>query len=112
MRALPFDAASFDGALAMYSLIFLPKQEVTAVLSVLARFLRPRGVLLMAVQGGAPAEVGEPNLFSVMTPEEIRGYLDVAGFEVVHEWIRAPYAHERPFNKIYLLARKRGNAAF
>lgn len=101
VRRLPSSLGVFDGILAAFSLIFIPKRELPAVLRSLARLLRPNGILLVVVQGGAPAEVGSPNLFSVMTLEDLSALFDRAGLEVVRTFRRGPRDDEMPFEKLY-----------
>ena len=52
MTKLPFPEGSFDGILALYSLIHLTKDMIPSVLSKLYEILRPGGIIYLSVQYG------------------------------------------------------------
>src|SRR5215470_3425842 len=89
MRALKFEDNSLGGIAALYSIIHIPRAEVTTVLTELKRVLKPGGALLAGFHQGQETlhqqELwGEAvNLdFSFFEPDEMRGYLETAGFEI------------------------------
>jgi SAM-dependent methyltransferase len=109
VRTVELREASFDAAMALFSLIFLPKPEIAAALRRLRGWLKPDGLLLVAAQGGdAPREPGEAALFRVLTRRELEELLRGAGFDVVGSWAREPREDEMPFRKLHALGRARG----
>jgi ubiquinone/menaquinone biosynthesis C-methylase UbiE len=109
MRVLPFATGSVGGAVAFYSLIHLPRTQVTVALGELYRVLRPRGrLLLSAHQGEGEVTVdeflGAPVRLTgtFFTLVELLGYATVAGFEVTHAERRPPYPSEGATTRLHL----------
>lgn len=102
------------GVVAFYSLIHLPRERVTNVLSGFQARLRPGGLLLIAFHiGGQIMHLDEwwgrkvSIDFLFFEIEEMKRYLTDAGFEL--DWVieRAPYEGvEHPSRRAYILARK------
>jgi SAM-dependent methyltransferase len=114
MRKLDLADGSLAGVVAFYSLIHIPREEVTEVLRELARVLRPDGLLLVGFHVGTqvlhlddwwerPVSVD----FVFFEPAEMRGYLEAAGFRVDEVLEREPYAPEveHQSRRCYVLAR-------
>lgn len=120
VTALDVPDESWAGALAFYSLIHLPRPEVTTALRELRRVVRPGGPLLVAFhivpEVQHPAEVrhldelwGLPVSldFVFFAPEEMRDYLEAAGFDVERCTERDPYPDvEAQTRRCYLVARR------
>lgn len=106
MRSLDFPPGSFDAIVALYSIIFLPKKEMSSALRQFAALLSPGGMLLLAVQGGGSEEPGTSALFALMTPDEIAARVREAGFTVLKAGERPPRQHEMQFPKLHVFARK------
>jgi SAM-dependent methyltransferase len=113
--AEPLDAPdSLAGIVAFYSLIHLPREQVTPVLAEMWTALRPGGLVFLAFHMGnkvlhleewwGHAVVIDFIFFEI---EEMKTYLKQAGYEL--EWVieRAPYAEvEHPSRRAYILARR------
>ena len=63
--AQDFDDASFDAIVSFYTLIHLPREEHQALLERIARWLRPRGYLLMTVGRTDTPSYTERDFFGV-----------------------------------------------
>lgn len=109
LTALPFEAASFDGAWAYTSLLHVPKAEVFKAFREIARVLKPGGVLgLGLIEGDTEgyresSGVQRPRWFSFYTKSEVGALLVNHGFEILH------FEQFRPSQKNYLnfIARKK-----
>ncbi|HEX2202190.1 MAG TPA: class I SAM-dependent methyltransferase [Longimicrobium sp.] len=113
MTSLDEADGAWAAAVAFYSLIHLPRDEVGGALRELRRVLRAGGLLLVAFHvgdevrhfdelWGVPVDLD----FVLFTPGEMRGWLDEAGLTV--EWLeeRDPYPGvEAQTRRCYLLAR-------
>jgi SAM-dependent methyltransferase len=114
MRALDLPDGSLAGIAAFYSIIHNPKDGVTAVLRELRRVLKPGGVLLLAFHKGEQVIhrdelLGKPVTldFAFFMPEEMRAWLEEAGFSVEEVIEREPYAEvEHPSQRVYIWSRK------
>lgn len=115
MRALDEPDGAWAGIAAFYSIIHIPPGEVVAALAEMRRVLRPGGLLLLAFHIGdevvRPDEMmGQPVAldFWFYTPEQMRGWLEQAGYAVEEVTEREPYAPdvEHQSRRAYMLARK------
>ncbi len=114
MRKLPFDDNSLAGLTAFYSIIHIPREDVTDVLRELRRVLQPGGLLFMAFHKGdhiihlddwweKPVSVD----FTFFLPDEMTSYLREAGFQVDETVERHPYPDiEHPSQRVYIFASK------
>lgn len=112
MRSLPAADGALAGIVAFYSIIHIPRAEVTAVLRELRRALRPGGLLFMAFHIGKDTthldelwghEVDVDFVF--FEPEEMSGHLSQAGFTLGEAIVREPYPDvEHPSRRAYLFA--------
>ena len=115
MLALDFADASLSGITSFYSIIHIPRDEVTKALAEFRRVLEPDGLLLLAFH------IGEDDLhldelwetavsmdFAYFTSPEMESYLEAAGFEIEEMIEREPYAPdvEHQSRRAYFLARK------
>ncbi|MDJ0975794.1 MAG: class I SAM-dependent methyltransferase [Planctomycetota bacterium] len=110
MLSLPHPDASWGGAIALYSLINLRREDVPDALGEIARVLRPGAPLLLAVHRGegvheAEELFGEPvrMVVTLFEPDEIRALLMNAGFAVSWVRTRPPYPEEYPSERVYAL---------
>lgn len=114
MAELSFPSDSFDGILASYSLIHLPKETTPPVLAKLYEILRPGGIVYISVQSGKssqglyahPLTPGEPVFLNVFSKKEIFNLLSEYGFDVVSQHEKMPRGKVFDFTKLYILAKK------
>jgi SAM-dependent methyltransferase len=114
MLALDTPDETWVGIAAFYSIIHIPRGEMTRALGELRRALRPGGLLLLAFHIGDDAihldEWWGQNVcvdFFFFRPEEVAGYLRAAGFEVDEIVEREPYPEvEYQSRRAYIFARR------
>ncbi len=113
MLALDFPDNSLSGIVSFYAIIHLKRADVTRALKEMFRVLEPAGQLLVSFHGGEgelhrDEWYGEPVSIDVtlMTHEEMLGYLRVAGFSDAKVIERDPYEFEYPTRRMYALAGK------
>lgn len=87
MRRLGVRADALDGVWACASFLHVPRAEAPGTLAEFARALRPGGVLMLAVKRGSGVRVtdayeGDGRRFVLYQPDEIRGMVEAAGFDV------------------------------
>ncbi|MFD2472329.1 class I SAM-dependent DNA methyltransferase [Amycolatopsis silviterrae] len=116
LAALDLADASLAGALAWYSLIHTPPEQLPVLAKELARVVRPDGWLLTAFQVGENQRKRIENAYGHdigadayrLDPDFVAQLLTDAGFVVEARLVRAP---EPPFDstdQAYLMARKEG----
>ncbi|MFJ3085914.1 class I SAM-dependent methyltransferase [Streptomyces sp. NPDC086838] len=113
MTALDLADGALGGALAWYSLVHTPPQELGAYVAEFHRVLAPGGHLLIAFKAGGDEGVrlehayGHPVDLDVyrFEPERVAGLLEDAGFEVRARLVRAADPEERT-PQGFLLARR------
>ena len=114
MRSPEIADEAFMGIAAFYSIIHIPRSEVVPVLGELRRILKPGGTLLLAFHIGDEVvhldEWWGQNVsvdFVFFRPEEMTGYLELAGFQIVEVLEREPYPDvEHQSRRAYILAEK------
>jgi SAM-dependent methyltransferase len=114
MRALPIADESLAGISAMYCIIHIPRDGVTAVLGELRRVLRPGGLLLMSFHVGSRVVHASEFLdesvsidFVFFERDEMEGYLINVGFAIEESRERDPIPDiEAQTQRAYLLARR------
>jgi SAM-dependent methyltransferase len=112
LAALDLADASLAGALAWYSLIHIPPEQLPGVVAELVRVLAPGGRLLAAFQVGderrhlTQAYGHDLSLDAYrLRPEVVTGLFTDAGLVMEAQLVRAPDASEKS-PQAYLLARK------
>jgi SAM-dependent methyltransferase len=116
MRALDLDDDSLGGAVALYSIIHITREEVTAVLREIRRVLRPGGRLLIGFHKGDEVlhrdELWDQPVtldYFFFEPNEMVRYLEAADFEIYDVIERPPYPDiEYQTHRVYIHARKPG----
>lgn len=109
------EADAYGGIAAFYSIVHIPRRELSQALREFGRVLRPRGVLLLAFHLGREVkhldewwgkEVSVDFLF--YEAEEMKGQLTAAGFALEEVIERDPYpeAVEYQSRRAYIFARK------
>ncbi len=117
LEAQPFGREELGGMIAAWSLIHLPREALTARLSVLASHLRPRAPLLLVLhQGEGQAkcrmlpDCPEVDLELDVTcyqREELTSLVESAeNLEVLRVEGRRPYRFEAPLHHIFLTAQR------
>lgn len=111
MTATTFDAGSFAGLVAYYSLHYLPRTNHDAAFHEFARLLAPGGQLLIAVKEGSsegwiddPMGTGERVFWCEFQADELSKLVTEAGFSVLRCTVRDPLPGEIAVRRIYLLA--------
>ena len=113
MGELPFEAETFDGIIAYYSIIDTPKCQVGRFFREFQRVLKRGGRLLVAVKAGT-AEGYLTDLlgieteiyFSLFTQEEIQCYYEEANFRLEFLEQRNPYDFEINSDRIFAIGKK------
>lgn len=91
MTALDLPPASFDAAIALYSVAHVPRERHGELFARIAGWLRPGGLVLASLGcSDAPGTVeedwlGAPMYFSSHPPEANRHLLAEAGFDLLHD---------------------------
>jgi SAM-dependent methyltransferase len=114
MLSLDIEDGTWAGVAAFYSMIHIPRSKVVEALGEIKRVLRPGGLLLLAFHIGDDVlhldewwgqKVSVDFLF--FRPEEMRSFLDSAGFTVEEIVEREPYPEvEHQSRRAYLFAKK------
>ena len=114
LTGLELPDAALAGALAWYSVIHLPADQLPVAFAEIRRVLRPGGWLLLGFKAGAETRTidhgyGNPDapLLDVhwLPPEQVAGLVREAGLEVRAEVLRAADPDERQ-PQAFLLARR------
>ena len=114
MLALDVADAVWGGIVAFYSLIHIPRADLSTVLRELKRVLRPGGVLLLAFHCGDDTIHldewwGHPVSLDTFffRVDDMQEYVQAAGFTIEEVIERPPYAQvEYPSHRVYIFARK------
>ena len=114
MLALDVPARAWGGAVALYSLINLVREDVPLALRGVAQAIRPGGPLMISVHRGEGAKTADtlfdqpiPMVVTLFEVEEMAAYVDGAGFEVLEATHRPPNEYEYPMERVYVLARRK-----
>jgi ubiquinone/menaquinone biosynthesis C-methylase UbiE len=114
MLSLAAADSSWAGIAAFYSIIHIPREDVTRALCEMKRVLQPRGLLFLTFH------VGDDTLhveemwgervsidFVFFRQEEMEDYLTAVGFRIEESIQRRPYDQvEYPSRRVYIFARK------
>jgi SAM-dependent methyltransferase len=114
MLALNIEDEAWAGAVAFYSLIHIPRDEVVRALVEIKRTLRPGATLLLAFHIGEEVvhldelwDIPISADFAFFQPAEMAGYLSAAGFVIEEVIERPPYEDvEYPSHRAYIFAQK------
>jgi len=114
MAALDAEDDSWAGIVAFYSIIHIPREDMVSVLREFKRVLKPGGLLFFTFHIGQNAifvdnwwEKEVAINFFFFETDEMKGYLEAAGFEIEDLIIRYPYKDvEHQSQRAYILARK------
>jgi SAM-dependent methyltransferase len=113
MLALDMPEASLAGIVSFYAIIHLKREDVVRALEGMHKVLEPGGRLLVSFHGGEgelrrEEWYGQPvSVYATLFEgEEMRRYLEAAGFEVERVVEREPYEFEYQTRRLYAFARK------
>jgi len=112
MRTVELPEGSFDGAVSLYALEHVPREQHRSVLERIGRALRPGGLLLLASEDAdQPGVVGDwlgvPMYFSTNPAGETRRLVERAGFEVLRATVEPQLEQGKEIPYLWLLARRR-----
>jgi SAM-dependent methyltransferase len=115
MRLPSPDNEEWAGVVGFYSIIHVPREQVTSALENLRRSLRADGLLLISFHlGQGTTHMDEwwgkkVSLdFHFFERDEMEGYLRAAGFDIEETVERAPYeGFEYPSHRAYIFATRR-----
>lgn len=113
MLALDLPDASLAGIVSFYAIIHLRREDASRALEGMRRILEPGGRLLVSFHGGE-GELRREEWYgrpvsvyvTLFEREEMKRYLEAAGFEVERVAEREPYEFEYPTRRLYAFARK------
>ena len=117
IRELDFNKSTFDGILASYSLIHIPKKDIPNLIKNFLKFLKPNGVICVGIQEGESREMfitepfkpDEKIFVNVISADELRELLEKNGFTPLNEFMRKSEDKDKlefDFNKFVLIAKK------
>jgi SAM-dependent methyltransferase len=112
MTRVAFPPESFDGVAAFYAFTHLPHGELPGLLTNIARWLRPGGVLVgsMATKGN-PGEVepdwlGAPMYFSGYRAAVNQQFVGQAGLQITRAQVETTVEDGHPVQFLWVVARK------
>ncbi|MEK7657615.1 MAG: class I SAM-dependent methyltransferase [Patescibacteria group bacterium] len=115
IRKLNFKPNTFDGIIASFSLIHIPKKDIDKTVGNFYKLLKPKGVIYIGIQEGDSQEVllaeplkpDEKIFLNIMSSKEIKEILNKIGFSILVEFSRrAESKEEFGFNKFVVIAKK------
>jgi SAM-dependent methyltransferase len=114
LLALDVGDSVWGGIVAFYSIIHVPRVDLTNAMRELKRVLLPGGVLLLAFHCGDETIHldewwGQPVSLDTFffRADEMQGYMETAGFVIEEVIARPPYPQvEYPSQRVYMFARK------
>ncbi len=113
LQQLGFKNSRFDGIVAAFSLIHIPRENLSRALNEFSRVLTPKGIAHVSFQEGKGGErfvkrTSDPHsvYMNVLSRSQSQNALKNAGFEIVATFVRKPRRGEWPFDKRTWLVRK------
>ena len=115
IRELSFKPETFNGILASFSVIHIPKKDLSKTLCDFYKILKYSGIIYLGIQEGKsqeiiidePLKLDEKIFLNIISAEELRQSLKDAGFEILNEFNRSPKSEEElNFNKFIVIGRK------
>lgn len=115
IRELNFKIETFDGILASFSIIHIPKQDLLPTFLGFNKILKNGGVIYVSIQEGKSEEIivdeplkpDEKIFLNIISAEDLRKLLKDTGFEILNEFTRPPKNKEEfNFNEFIVIARK------
>ena len=115
VRSISFPASSFDAVVSFYALEHIPRREHLTTLRRIHGWLKPRGLLLIALEAADYEDVtanwlGVPMFFSCFDPETTRQLAGEAGFDVIETAVEDQLEGGRSVPYLWLLARRRDSS--
>ena len=115
IRQLNFEPNTYDGIIASFSLIHVPKKDIDTTVENFYEFLKPNGIIYIGLQEGEsqellitePLKPDEKIFLNIISTDEIKGMLTKAGFTILEEYSRpSENKEEFDFNKFAIIAKK------
>ena len=113
MLALSLPNESLAAIVSFYAIIHIERDKVTRALQEMNRVLQPGALLLLSFHAGE-GELRRDEWYdkpvsidvTLFRNDEMCGYLETSGFEVMKISEREPYEFEYPTRRVYVTARK------
>ncbi len=115
MRNLDYQENSFDGILASFSLIHIPKSDVPNTLKGFYKTLKTKGIIYIGIQEGKSEEIfitetfrpSEKIFLNIMSRSELKKLLKDSGFQILRYFGRKPQnSEEFDYTKYVVIAIK------
>ncbi|HUF02003.1 MAG TPA: class I SAM-dependent methyltransferase [Gaiellaceae bacterium] len=118
LRSLGLPAAELDAVVSIYALDHVPREDHADVYERIRRWLRPGGLVLLAIEDadvpgvGGRGWLGAPSYFSSYEAVEERQLVEKAGLEVLEAEVEAQVEQGVEVLYLWLVARRRGEAEY
>lgn len=114
IRNLNFPPDHFDGVIASYSLVHVPKKDILSTLTGFNRVSKLDGVLFISVHEGngeklldEPFKPGEKIFVDYFSSEEMENYLSQTEFQVLEKWsVKTKASEEFITNELIFISKK------
>ncbi len=116
IRRLNFKPETFDGILASFSIIHIPRKDTQETIENLYKILKHGGIVYFGIQEGKSQEIiideplkpDEKIFLNIISAGELKKLLNDTGFEIINEFSRPPKSKEEfDFNKFIVIAKKK-----
>lgn len=112
MGKLDFPTNSFNGVCAFYVFNHFPREELSALLTKIAQWLKPDGLFVASFGTSDEAEffdddwLGAPTYWSSYPPEKTRQFVEAAGLEIIATELETDDEFGDPVTFFWVVAKK------
>jgi SAM-dependent methyltransferase len=115
LATVDFDAGSFEGVIALYSISHVPRDEHAAVFARVARWLTPGGLFLASLGARNSPDwtgdwLGQQMFFSSFDADENRRLVAAAGFDLLFAEVIGLDEPEGPTSFLWVLAQSKSRS--